>query len=122
MQLTTALAIANGYAPNSEDIGKLSDILEPDLIDEAFDRAGVGTVRKRRLPLDMVLWSIIGNSKENQQAFTKSSNQFGEQYPQVRMVFQMELTSHLLTGSHFDCASTNEMVLADYVSETRMRC
>ncbi|MRJ42595.1 transposase domain-containing protein, partial [Idiomarina sp. FeN1] len=49
MQLTTALAIANGYAPNSEELGKLSDILDPDLIDEAFDKAGVGTVRKRRL-------------------------------------------------------------------------
>ncbi|MDT7527006.1 MULTISPECIES: IS4 family transposase [Idiomarinaceae] len=198
MQLTTALAIANGYAPNSEELGKLSDILDPDLIDEAFDKAGVGTVRKRRLPLDMVLWSIIGmalyrntsvwdivgqmnimlpgrralvapsaipqarqrlgehavqsvfehtqaiwneqaehptwhglrllgvdgvvwrtpDSNENQQAFKKSSNQFGEQYPQVRMVCQMELTSHLLTGSQFDCASTNEMVLAEGLIES----
>src|SRR5690606_7085077 len=36
----------------------------------------------------------------------------------LRMVCQMELTSHLLTGSQFDCASTNEMVLAEGLIES----
>ncbi|RUO57310.1 IS4 family transposase [Pseudidiomarina insulisalsae] len=198
MQLTTALAMANGYAPNAGELGKLSDILDPNLIDQAFDNAGVGTLRKRRLPLDMVLWSIIGmalyrntsvwdivgqmnimlpgkrtlvapsaipqarqrlgehavqmvfehtqaiwnaqaehptwhglrllgvdgvvwrtpDSTENAQAFKKSSNQHGEQHPQVRMVCQMELTSHLLVSSRFESSSTNEMVLAEQLIET----
>ncbi len=40
MQLTTALALANGYAPNTEELGKLSDILSPDFLAQCFAKAG----------------------------------------------------------------------------------
>lgn len=35
-------------------------MFSPELIDECLEHAGVATLRKRRLPLDMVIWSIIG--------------------------------------------------------------
>jgi hypothetical protein len=40
------------------------------------------------------------------------------QYPQVRMVCQMELSSHLITASAFDDYTVNEMILAEKLIDT----
>ncbi|MGF1906047.1 transposase domain-containing protein, partial [Aliivibrio salmonicida] len=53
MQLTKALTLANGFVPDSESLGKLSDILPPEFINQCLEEAGIATIRKRRLPLDM---------------------------------------------------------------------
>lgn len=63
----------------------------------------------RLLGVDGVVWRTP-ESEENTQAF---SRQKGTQYPQVRMVCQMELSSHLITASAFDDYAVNEMVLAE---------
>ncbi|GAA58896.1 hypothetical protein P20652_0755 [Pseudoalteromonas sp. BSi20652] len=39
---------------------KLSEILDPEIIEQGFQQAEIATVRKRRLPLEAVLWSVIG--------------------------------------------------------------
>lgn len=176
-----------------EHFNSLSEVLSPDLIDKCLKESGIVTLRKRRLPLEMMVWSIVGMSifrhlpisdivnqldiilpgkrpfvapsavvqarqrlgaevverifnktqqlwhekipsptfcglkllgvdgvvwrtpdtKENEEAFGKLHNDKRESaYRQIRMVCQMELTSHLLTGSAFDKVSTNEMCLA----------
>lgn len=199
MQLTTALSLANGYAPNTEDLGKLSDILCPDFISQCLETSGVVTIRKRRLPLELAVWAVIAMSMyrqepvwsivskaqlmlpgkkplvapsavvqarqrlgvnavkevfsqsqqlwnnsaehptwsgltllgvdgvvwrtpdtdENRNAFTYWKNQHDEcGYPQVRMVCQMELTSHMLVASAFDDARVNEMTLAEQLINT----
>ncbi|WP_077340384.1 IS4 family transposase [Pseudocolwellia agarivorans] len=59
MQLTTALSLANGYAPNSEGLGQLSDFLCPEFIKQCAETAGVATIRKRRLPVEMAVWTVI---------------------------------------------------------------
>lgn len=199
MQLTTALSLANGYAPNTEELGKLSDILCPDFINQCLETSGVATIRKRRIPLDMAVWTVIAMSmyrqdpvwsivskaqlmlpgkkplvapsavvqarqrlgadsvkevfhqsqkmwhkkaehptwsgltllgvdgvvwrtpdtEDNRETFKCPSNQNGDgTFPQVRMVCQMELTSHLLVASAFDSYKTNEMVLAEKLIET----
>ena len=175
-----------------DDFSSLSELLSPELIDTCLEEAGVATLRKRRLPLDMVVWAIVGmalfrhipmgqivnhldimlpgkrpfvapsavvqarqrlgvepvkrvfeqtqalwhqqtphphwcgltllgvdgvvwrapDSPANQAAFARTRNAQGEaSYPQVRMVCQMELTSHLLTGSVFDSVAKSEMEL-----------
>lgn len=175
-----------------DDFSSLSEVLLPDPIDTCLEEAGVATLRKRRLPLDMVVWAIVGmamfrhipmgqivnhldimlpgkrpfvapsavvqarqrlgvepvkrvfeqtqalwhqqtphphwcglmllgvdgvvwrtpDSPENQAALARTRNAQGEaSYPQVRMVCQMELTSHLLTGSAFDSVAKSEMEL-----------
>ena len=68
----------------------------------------------------MVSCGRTEDSKENAEAFAKPTNRDGKetQYPQVRMVCQMELSSHLITGSAFDCYSVNEMKLAEQLIET----
>ena len=59
MQLTTALSLANGFAPNSEGLGQLSDFLCPEFIKQCAETAGVATIRKRRLPVEMAVWTVI---------------------------------------------------------------
>lgn len=39
---------------------KYAELLSPELIQQGFEQAGVATLRKRRLPLETVLWSLIG--------------------------------------------------------------
>jgi IS4 transposase len=176
-----------------EHFNSLSEVQSPDLIDKCLKESGIVTLRKRRLPLEMMVWSIVGMSifrhlpmsdivnqldiilpgkrpfvapsavvqarqrlgaevverifnqtqqlwhektpsptfyglkllgvdgvvwrtldtKENEEAFGKLHNDKRQSaYPQIRMVCQMELTSHLLTASAFDKVSTNEMCLA----------
>ncbi len=199
MQLSQALNLTNTFLSQSDLLQALGSLLDPKLIDSALEEAGVATVRKRRLPLDMVLWCVIGmaffrresvwdiatkldlrlpnqqpliapsavvqarqrlgagavqsvflqsqrywhqqanhpqwcgltllgvdgvvwrtpDSEENRDAFESPSNQHGETaFPQVRMVCQMELTSHLLVNSAFSSYKASEMKLAEQLIET----
>lgn len=38
----------------------LADVLEPDIIQTCLDSNGVATLRKRKLPVDAVVWAAIG--------------------------------------------------------------
>lgn len=199
MQLNQALNLTNTFLSQSDLLQEFGSLLDPTLIDVALEEAGVATVRKRRLPLDMVLWCVIGmaffrresvwdiasklnirlanqqsliapsaivqarqrlgaeavksvfqksqqywhqqanhpqwcgltllgvdgvvwrtpDSAQNCDTFQMPSNQHGETaFPQVRMVCQMELTSHLLINSAFDSYKTNEMKLAEQLIDT----
>lgn len=66
------------------------------------------------LSVDGVVWRTP-ESPANNDAFSRQKD---TQYPQVRMVCQMELSSHLITGSVFDDYAVNEMVLAEGLIET----
>ncbi|RVU30856.1 IS4 family transposase, partial [Rheinheimera riviphila] len=59
------------------------------------------------LGVDGVVWRAP-DTAENTEAFTKPITTAGESaWPMVRMVCQMELTSHLLIGAAMDKYSTN---------------
>lgn len=67
--------------------------------------------------VDGVVWRTP-DTAENSQAFDRTRNDHGKAgYPQVRMVCQMELSSHLITNSAFDSVAVNEMVLAERLIE-----
>lgn len=191
MFLSQALDRVYQFSP--EQFNALSDVLSPELIAQCLEQSGTVTLRKRRLPLEMMVWSVVGmalyrhipmgqivnqldillpgkrpfvapsavvqarqrlgeepvrkvfeqtqqlwheatphphwcglrllgvdgvvwrtpETPENDAAFARTRNKAGESsYPQVRMVCQMELTSHLLTASAFDSVAENEMSLA----------
>ncbi len=58
------------------------------------------------------------DTPDNAAAFAKPGTQHGETaYPQVRMLCQMELTSHLLTQAVMESCAVNEMVLAEQLIE-----
>jgi len=58
--------------------------------------------------IDGVVWRTE-DTPENNKMYSKPTD---TQYPQVRMVCQMELSSHLITASAFDDYKVNEMRLA----------
>jgi len=187
-------ALAQVSLNNRTEFQNLTEILSPEIIQQGLESSGVATIRKRKLPMESMVWAVIGmalfrkfpmrqlvnqldimlpngtpyvapsavtqarqklgsetihsifkqtqkqwheqsthptwcglnlygvdgvvwrtpDTEENNQAFERTSNHHGKtSYPQVRMVCQMELTSHLLTNSAFDSVAINEMVLAE---------
>lgn len=191
MFLSQALESLQTYCP--QQFESLSDYLCPELLTDCLAQSGTVTIRKRRLPLELMVWSVIGMSlfrhlpmsqivnqldillpgdrpfvapsavvqarqrlgedsvrhvfektqqlwqaslpqshwqglrvlavdgvvfrtpdtPDNDAAFARTRcHDKPSSYPQVRMVCQMEVSSHLLTGAVFDTVSSNEMVLA----------
>ncbi len=191
MFLNQALDSIQQFTP--EQFDSLSEILTPELIAQCLENSGTVTLRKRRLPMEMMIWSVVGmalyrhmpmnlivnqldimlpgkrpfvapsaivqarqrlgedavrevfhqtqklwhlhtphphwcgltllgvdgvvwrtpDTPENDAIFSRTRHhQTDSSYPQVRMVCQMELTSHLLTASAFDSVAQNEMTLA----------
>lgn len=69
------------------------------------------------LAVDGVVWRTPDTPDNNAQ-FSKSTNHKSQsQYPQVRMVCLMELSSHLIAGSAFDDYKVSEMRLAEQLIE-----
>ena len=66
------------------------------------------------LGVDGVVWRAE-DTPANSTAFSRQKE---TQYPQLRMVCQMELSSHLITASAFDDYAVNEMVLAEKLIDT----
>ncbi|MGL5039818.1 MAG: IS4 family transposase [Aeromonas sp.] len=182
------------HASNAAQFESLSDLIPPALITSLLNEEGVATLRRRRMPMERLVWAIIGmaifrnvpmtqlvnqldillpgdrpfvapsaflqarqkfgdksierlfhetaslwhqqahhpgwaglqllvvdgvmwrspDTPDNTTAFAKPGTQHGETaYPQVRMLCQMELTSHLLVQAVMESCAINEMVLAE---------
>ncbi|OOF57359.1 hypothetical protein BKL49_09695 [Rodentibacter myodis] len=41
-------------------LNKLSSFLDDELVSQALEDSGIATVKKRRLPLESAIWSVIG--------------------------------------------------------------
>ncbi|MEZ9711162.1 IS4 family transposase, partial [Vibrio breoganii] len=67
--------------------------------------------------VDGVVWRTP-DTKENDEQFSRTRNQKCQsEYPQVRMVCHMELTSHLVSGAAFDSTSVSEVDLTTKLIE-----
>lgn len=58
MFLSQSLEQLQEFTP--DDFSKLPDLLEPELIEQCLQDTGVTTVRKRRLPMDFMVWAVVG--------------------------------------------------------------
>ncbi|HHQ4465196.1 IS4 family transposase [Aeromonas veronii] len=188
------------HASNAAQFESLSDLIAPELIMTLLAEEDVATLRRRRMPMERLVWAIIGmaifrhvpmtqlvnqldillpgdrpfvvpsaflqarqklgdksieapiqfpetaagwhqqtnnpgwaglqllavdgvmwrtpDTPDNAAAFAKPSTQHGETtYPQVRMLCQMELTSHLLVQAVMESCAVNEMALAEQLIE-----
>ena len=94
-----------------------------DAIKSVFERMTESWIKSANLPqwngltllsVDGVVWRAP-DSSQNNEVFSRQKN---TQYPQLRMVCQMELSSHLITGSAFDDYNVSEMILAEKLIET----
>lgn len=68
MRLESELATAFNSCNTFHTFEKYAELLSPELIQQGFEQAGVATIRKRRLPLETVLWSVIGMSLYRQKS------------------------------------------------------
>ena len=59
MRLARALELTHNIASTPQSIEGLDSLLDPSLVEPALEQAGVATLRKRRLPLEMMLWCVI---------------------------------------------------------------
>jgi hypothetical protein len=62
MSIEQALCTAFEHHQEHATYQKLNQFLDVDILNQAFEESGVATVRKRRLPLEAVMWSVIGMS------------------------------------------------------------
>nr|WP_194362771.1 IS4 family transposase [Neptunicella marina] len=74
VQLQQALNTAFNASTQFSTFEQLSSFLDPTIIDTAFVESGVATVRKRRLPLEAVMWSVIGMSLFRQESVWHIAN------------------------------------------------
>ncbi|EWH08064.1 transposase-like protein, partial [Catenovulum agarivorans DS-2] len=60
MSLTQHFEEMSSFLDDVNTLEKLKAILDPSILEQAFKHAGVATIRRRRLPLEAVMWSVIG--------------------------------------------------------------
>ncbi|WP_411569927.1 IS4 family transposase, partial [Pectobacterium cacticida] len=60
MELSEALARTS--INRLTEFSSLADVLEPDIIQSCLASNGVATLRKRKLPMDAMIWAVIGMS------------------------------------------------------------
>ncbi|GAA5186031.1 IS4 family transposase [Ferrimonas gelatinilytica] len=198
MLLSQAIDTLHSFSP--DNLSALSELLDPKLVEECLKDTGTVTFRKRRLPMELMVWSVVGmalfrnspmsqvanqldivlpgkrpfvvpsavvqarqrlgvepvkavfektqslwrdktplphwngltllgvdgvvwrtpDTPDNSEAFARTGTKSTtSDYPQLRMVCQMELTSHLVVSSAFDCISNNEVTLtAELIDKT----
>lgn len=58
MFLSQALDQLQAFTP--DDFSQLPDLLAPELIEQCLEDTGVTTLRKRRLPMDFMVWAVVG--------------------------------------------------------------
>lgn len=58
MELSEALARTS--ISRLTEFHSLADVLEPDVIQSCLDSNGIATLRKRKLPMDAMIWAVIG--------------------------------------------------------------
>lgn len=58
MELSEALARTS--INRLTEFQSLTDVLEPEMIQSCLDSHGVATLRKRKLPMDAMIWAVIG--------------------------------------------------------------
>ena len=62
MSLVQAFDDTSSFLDDINSLEKLTSYLDAYILEQAFEYAGVATVRRRRLPLEAVMWSVIGMS------------------------------------------------------------
>ncbi|WP_218276517.1 MULTISPECIES: transposase domain-containing protein [Pseudomonas] len=54
MRLARALELTHNFVSTPDSLEGLDSLLDPALVEQALEQAGVATLRKRRLPLEML--------------------------------------------------------------------
>ncbi|WP_019615934.1 transposase domain-containing protein, partial [Psychromonas ossibalaenae] len=58
MQLSTALSQVS--LNHFTEFTGLNELLAPELVTDSLSQTGVATIRKRKLPMEQMVWAVIG--------------------------------------------------------------
>ena len=58
MQLSSALSQVS--LNNFTEFTGLNELLDPELVSEALSQSGIATIRKRKLPMEQMVWAVVG--------------------------------------------------------------
>ncbi|EIQ73590.1 putative transposase [Shigella flexneri 1235-66] len=67
MHIGQALDLVSRYDSLRNPLTSLGDYLDPELISRCLAESGTVTLRKRRLPLEMMVWCIVGMALERKE-------------------------------------------------------
>lgn len=85
MKLTQALK-ATFHLSQRYTLEKLGAFLDDELVSQALEESGIATVRKRRLPLEAVIWSVIGMGLYRKQSLRSIVSQLDLALPGKKQV------------------------------------
>ncbi len=74
MHIGQALELVSRYDPLRNPLTSLGDYLDPELISRCLAESGAITLRKRRLPLEMMVWCIVGMALERDKPLHQTVN------------------------------------------------
>ena len=81
MQLSTALSLVNSN--NVTEFQNLAEILCPEIISAGLKEHGISTIRKRKLPMENMVWAVIGMALFRKFPMRQMLNQLDIFYPAV---------------------------------------
>ncbi len=81
MLIGQALDLVSRYDSLRNPLTSLGDYLDPELISRCLAESGTVTLRKRRLPLEMMVWCIVGMALERKEPLHQIVNRLDIMLP-----------------------------------------
>ncbi|CAL12631.1 transposase for insertion sequence element IS1665 [Yersinia enterocolitica subsp. enterocolitica 8081] len=81
MHIAQALDLVSRYDSLRNPLTTLGDYLDPELISRCLAESGTVTLRKRRLPLEMMVWCIVGMALERKEPLHQIVNRLDIMLP-----------------------------------------
>ncbi|AHA64525.1 Transposase [Shigella dysenteriae 1617] len=81
MHIGQALDLVSRYDSLRNPLTSLGDYLDPELISRCLAESGTVTLRKRRLPLEMMVWCIVGMVLERKEPLHQIVNRLDIMLP-----------------------------------------
>ncbi|WP_170873381.1 transposase domain-containing protein, partial [Escherichia coli] len=81
MHIGQALDLVSRYDSLRNPLTSLGDYLDPELISRCLAESGTVTLRKRRLPLEMMVWCIVGMALERKEPLHQIVNRLDIMLP-----------------------------------------
>ncbi|WP_162943370.1 IS4 family transposase [Shigella flexneri] len=81
MHIGQALDLVSRYDSLRNALTSLGDYLDPELISRCLAESGTVTLRKRRLPLEMMVWCIVGMALERKEPLHQIVNRLDIMLP-----------------------------------------
>ncbi|WP_181892693.1 transposase domain-containing protein, partial [Pectobacterium parvum] len=81
MRISQAIDLVSRYDSTRNPLTSLGDFLDPELIARCLAESGVVTLRKRRLPLEMMVWCVVGMALERKEPLHQIVNRLDIMLP-----------------------------------------